>query len=286
MRTHQSNRRGFSLIELLVVVVLMGIVGATLTRVLLNMQRASRAQSERVTLQGNLRAGIAFIPAELRDLSAQDIIVADPDLIEYRAMRAAGVACDVSATALTLRNALTFQYRDITPTRDSVFVFVEKDPTMGSDDSWIAVGISVRTAGTCPDGSAATVLTLANAGAGYTAYTTALAAAEIVEEVPVRTFERMEIGLYVADGRSWLGARSISAGEAAMQPVLGPLVADTGLAFVYQNATGTTTGTIADMRVIRITLRGETGVPISSAYGGPAIHDDMIQARIRLRNAY
>ena len=281
-----SNHRGFSLIELLVVVVLMGIVGATLTRVLLNMQRASRAQSERVTLQGNLRAGIAFIPAELRDLSAQDIVVADPDAIEYRAMRAAGVACDVTAAQLTLRDALTFKYRDVEAGRDSVFVFVENDPTMGADDSWIAVGIAGRAAGTCPGGGAATVLTVLNAGAGYTAYTAAIAAGQIVEEAPVRTFERMEIGLYVADGRSWLGARSVSAGEAAMQPVLGPLVADSGLALVYQNATGGVTATIADMRVINVTLRGETGVPISSAYGGPAIHDDMIQARIRLRNAY
>lgn len=286
MRTHPSDRRGFSLVELLVVVVLMGIIGATLTRVLLNMQRASRAQSERVTLQGNLRAGIAFIPAELRDLSAQDIIVADPDLIEYRAMRAAGVACDVTAAALTLRNALTFQYREITPARDSVFVFVENNPTMGSDDSWVALGIAARAAGTCPDGAAATVLTVVNAGAGYTAYTAAIAAAQIVEEAPVRTFERMELGLYVADGRSWLGARSVSAGEAALQPVLGPLVADSGLKLTYHANGGAQTGTIADMRMINIVLMGETGVPISSAYGGPVIHDDSIVARVRLRNAY
>jgi prepilin-type N-terminal cleavage/methylation domain-containing protein len=283
-RLNRMNRRGFTLIELLVVVVLMGIIGATLTRVLLNMQRASRAQSERVTLQGNLRAGIAFIPAELRDLSAEDIIVANPDGIEYRAMRAAGVACAVSATQITLRNALTFRYRDIEAGRDSAFIFVESAPSMGSDDRWVAVGVTAVGSGACPGGGSATVLTVSNAGAGYATYTDTLA--QIVVEAPVRMFERMEVGLYDADGRSWLGARSISAGEAAMQPVLGPLMADSGLSFTYQNATGVTTGTIANMRVINITLRGETGVPISSAYGGPEIHDDMIQARVRLRNAF
>ncbi|HEU4827630.1 MAG TPA: prepilin-type N-terminal cleavage/methylation domain-containing protein [Gemmatimonadales bacterium] len=278
MRTRLSNRRGFSLIELLVVVVLMGIIGATLTRVLLNMQRASRAQSERVTLQGNLRAGIAFIPAELRDLSAEDIIVADPDHIEYRAMRAAGVACAVAGTQLTLRDALTFRYRPILAGRDSAFVFVENDPTLGADDQWVAVGITGVAAGTCPGGGAATVLTLANAGVGAVL-------GQIVVEAPVRMFERMELGLYTADGRSWLGARSISAGEAAMQPVLGPLVADSGLKLTYHAANGAATGTIANMRQINITLMGETGVPISSAYGGPVIHDDSIVARVLLRNA-
>ena len=284
MRTVPTNRRGFTLIELLVVVVLMGIIGAALTRVLLNMQRASRAQSERVTLQGNLRAGIAFIPAELRDLSAQDIILADPDRIQYRAMRAAGVACDVSATQLTLRDALTFKYRDILADRDSAFVFVESEATMGSDDRWVPVGLTAVAAGNCPDGAPATVLTISNAGAAYATYTDTLA--QIVEETPVRLFEHMEMGSYTADGRDWLGARSISAGEPSLQPVLGPLAADTGLKLTYHAAGGGATGTIANMRLINIRLIGETGVPISSAYGGPVIHDDSINARVRLRNAF
>lgn len=283
-RIPSADRRGFSLIELLVVVVLMGIIGATLTRVLLNMQRASRAQSERVTLQGNLRAGIAFIPAELRDLSAEDIIVAGADNIEYRAMRASGVACAVTATTVVLRDALTFRYRNIEAGRDSAFVFVESDPTLASDDRWVAVGITGVGAGACPGGGAATVLTLSSAGAGYATYTDTLA--QIVVEAPVRMFERMEMGVYTADGRDWLGARSISAGEISMQPVLGPLVSGNGLSFVYQNNTAAVTGNIADMRVVNITLRGETGVPISSAYGGPVIHDDSIVARVRLRNAF
>ena len=96
----------------------------------------------------------------------------------------------------------------------------------------------------------------------------------------------MEIGLYVADGRSWLGARSISAGELALQPVLGPLADGDGLQLVYRNDAGAVTGTIADMRTIDVALFGETGVPISAAYGGPQIASDSIVARIRLRNEY
>lgn len=284
MRTRLSGRAGFSLIELLVVVVLMGIIGAALTRVLLNMQRGSRAQSERVTLQGNLRAGIAFVPAELRDLSAQDIIDADRDHIEYRAMRAFGVACAVSATQVTLRDALTFKYRNVEAVRDSLFVYVESDPSLASDDRWIAVGVTAVGAGACPGGGAATVLTLSNAGAGYATYTDTLA--QIVIGAPVRAFERMELALYTADGRDWLGARSISAAEPALQPVLGPLVADSGLKLTYRNSAGAVTATIANMRTIDVTLIGETGVPISAAYGGPVIAEDSSVARVRLRNAF
>lgn len=281
MQSHRPDRRGFSLIELLVVVVLMGIIGATLTRVLLNMQRSSRAQSERVTMQGNLRAGIAFVPAELRDLSAEDIIDADPDHIEYRAMRATGVACNATATNITLRNSLLFAYRPIVAGRDSLFIFVENEESLASDDQWVAAGIAGTGNANCPDGAAGTLLTLAAPSA---AYTNALPLMEF--DAPVRTFERMELALYAADGRSWLGARSISAGEPSLQPVLGPLVAGTGLLMTYHATGGAITSTIADMREIQIKLFGETGMPISAAYGGPQIASDSIIARIRLRNEY
>lgn len=281
MRTHRPDRRGFSLIELLVVVVLMGIIGAALTRVLLNMQRSSRAQSERVTMQGNLRAGIAFVPTELRDLSTDDIIDADPDHIEYRAMRATGVACNATATNITLRNSLLFTYRPIVAGRDSLFIFVEDEVSLASDDQWVAAGIAGVGNANCPDGAAGTLLTLAAPSAAYTG-----ALPQMVFDAPVRTFERMELALYTADGRSWLGARSISAGEPSLQPVLGPLAADSGLRLIYRNGTGSVTGTIANMRTIDVTLFGETGMPISAAYGGPQIASDSIIARIRLRNEY
>lgn len=281
MQIHRPDRRGFSLIELLVVVVLMGIVGATLTRVLLNMQRSSRAQSERVTMQGNLRAGIAFVPAELRDLSTDDIIDADPDHIEYRAMRATGVACNATAANITLRNSLLFTYRPITAGRDSLFIFVEDEEALASDDQWVAAGIAGVGNANCPDGAAGTLLTLMAPSGAYTA------AVPLMElDAPVRTFERMELALYEADGRSWLGARSISAAEPALQPVLGPLADDDGLTLVYRDGNGAIAGTIANTRTIDVTLFGETGVPISAAYGGPQIASDSIVARIRLRNEY
>jgi prepilin-type N-terminal cleavage/methylation domain-containing protein len=284
MRLPRTNRLGFSLIELLVVVVLMGIVGATLTRVLLNMQRSARAQSERVTLQGNLRAGIAFVPAELRDLSAADIGTASRTAIRYRAMRAAGVACNANATQIVLNNALTFRYRDIVAGRDSLLVYVETDPLVGNDDRWVAVGIAGVGNTTCPDGSAATLLTVSNAGAGYATYTDTLA--QIVLQAPVRTFEQMEIGLYASGGRSWLGARSISAGEASLQPVLGPLVADSGFKLTYRDQNGTETATIANMRTIDVSIVGETGAPITAAYGSAHIAEDSVVTRVQLRNEY
>ena len=70
----RSTRGGFTLVELMISLVLLGIVGAVMASMLVNMQRGSRAQSQRVTLQSNLRAGMALLPAELRELSPPDLV--------------------------------------------------------------------------------------------------------------------------------------------------------------------------------------------------------------------
>lgn len=271
------NRRGFTLTEMLIVIVLMGIVGAVLTRNMLSMQRAANDQAQRVNLQGNLRAGAAFVPTELRELNidaaSNDLLVLEASRVEYMAMRATGIACVAvdGAATITLRDRLTFGYRGIQVGRDGLFIFVDGDPNTAGDDTWATRAITASAAGTCPDGEAATVLTLdSGLPAGMTAGT------------PVRAYERMELSLYASGGRNWLGARSVSAGE-AVQPVLGPLAAN-GLTFTYRTAAGAVTATAAQVRVIEVALRGETQGAVSRGYGSPDVAEDNVAARIRLRN--
>ena len=278
----RQRRAGFTLIELLVAMVLMGIIGAVTMKLMVNMQRGSRAQSQRVSLQGSMRAGISLLPSELREISAGDVLIAEPDRIRYRAMRSAGVACAVTLNTIKLRNSLTFGYRPVEAVRDGVFLFLENQVTSATDDAWLRMLVTGVAPSTCPDGAAATQLTVLDATTGVQMDAPTLA--KVVTEAPVRAYEVMEFRLYEADGRFWLGGQSISTVGSQIEPVLGPLTAD-GLLFTYRNRTGAATAVLADIRAIEVTLNGETEAPISTGSSYNLIVEDSLTARFRLRNA-
>jgi prepilin-type N-terminal cleavage/methylation domain-containing protein len=82
-------RRGFTMVELLVALVLLGIVSAALYRVLVNNQRLYQAQTARIDLSQNIRAAGSILPAEFRQLDASegDIGAMSATSISIRAMR-------------------------------------------------------------------------------------------------------------------------------------------------------------------------------------------------------
>jgi hypothetical protein len=98
---------------------------------------------------------------------------------------------------------------------------------------------------------------------------------------PVRIAEVMELRLYESEGQSWLGARSVSSGE-AIQPLVGPLTDGSGFRLDYLDATGTPTADRTSIKSIRIALRGTTG-------GGGADNSDPVEeeliTQVALRNA-
>jgi len=282
---HRSWRRraGFTLIELLVAMVLMGIIGAVTMRLMVKMQRGSRAQSQRVSLQSNMRAGASLLPSELREISAGDVLIADADRIRYRAMRSTGVACAITTNTVRLRNSLTFGYRPVEAVRDGLFLFVDGDMMKATDDVWVRLLVTGVTPSTCPDGAAATQLTVLDATTGA-ALDAAAVVAKVKIEAPVRAYEVMEFRLYEADGRFWLGGQSMSTVGSQIEPVLGPLTAD-GLVLSYLDRTGAATAVLANIRTIVVDLNGETEAPISSGSSYNSIVEDSLNARIRLRNA-
>ncbi len=279
------NRRGFSLIELLVVMIIMLTVTAGIVKLLNNTQRLSRAQSVRVDLQSNVRTAAIVVPSELREINAvtggtgpqNDVRVMQQTSITYRAMRGLGTICNApDATHIRLRRSTWAAYRDPQAVRDTLYVFVENSEDLTSDDAWQAQGITnVSTANTCPDGTASITLTL-NPGLPVQPVGT-----------PVRTFELMQLSLYQQGGKSWLGATSVSAGE-AVQPLLGPLVDVNGLRFKYLDANGNVTAVNSDVKSITMTVRGETSQKISTGGGNGNLQylQDSLVSQVSLRNAF
>ena len=94
----------------------------------------------------------------------------------------------------------------------------------------------------------------------------------------------MELRLYQSGGQYWLGSRSVSGGEAQIQPALGPLAPD-GLRLAYARADGGATASPAEVAFVRLVLRGLTDGAVRGAGGALAVGRDSLTASVELRNA-
>ncbi len=281
------NRRGFTLVEILVAMVIMLVVTGSMYTLLNTTQRLSRAQSERVDLQANVRTGSLVIPSELRELSTvaggllpqNDILSMTATTIRYRAMRGIGFVCSVPTLGeVRIKDATFSGLRKPVPVRDGAYVFSDGDPDKSGDDLWLPVPIAaVSMANKCADGvSDAITLTIAPVGL-----------LPIPVGTPVRTFEVMELKLYVADGKSWLGAQAVSAGELTAQPMLGPLADVNGLGLAYFDKDGAVTADVKQVKSIQVTMRGVTDKAINARGGSGTMMyvGDTLVTGIALRNA-
>jgi prepilin-type N-terminal cleavage/methylation domain-containing protein len=277
------QRRGFTLIELLVALVIMGIVTGAIYKLLNTSQRVSLAQAEQVSLQSNVRTGSLVVPNELRELNTvelgsnqqNDITVAAADRIEYRAMRGLGFACVAAAagaTQLRIAQSSWTGLREPNAASDDLYLFVDGDENDEKDDAWQQVAVTgvVASANTC-GGAAGFVLTVA-------------ALPVVPVNTPVRFFEVMELKLYSVDGQWWLGARSVSAGE-AIQPVLGPLTS-TGFGLEYLNSAGAATADKKAIKTIKVTVRGLTDDAVRANGSGALGHpQEELRTQVLLRNS-
>jgi prepilin-type N-terminal cleavage/methylation domain-containing protein len=289
------NRRGFTLVEILVSLVVMLIVSGAIYKMLNSSQRLSRAQAERVSLQSTIRSGALVVPTELRELSTfvggsddqNDVmLITGTTDVKYRAMRGIGFVCQTpTATEIRIaRNSLAGSwpgysgYRDPTATRDGIYVFIDGDESVGVADSWVNLTVTgVNAASTCGAASAI-ALTVPN--------TAALTSLPL--RTPIRVYEIMQLQLYANGGKSWLGAKSVNTGE-AFQPVLGPLTDADGLAFEYLDAAGAVTADRKSVKSIRVTVRGITDQAInggSGSSGAMSSVQDTLVSQVVLRNAF
>ena len=237
-------QRGYTLVEILLALILMLLVGGAMHGLLLSTQRLTRRQVDQAELQAGLRAGAIVAASEFRELGTGDILQPAPAALTYRAMRGVGFLCQApTATALKLARQGFTGHRDPQAGRDTAYVFIADPEPNGT---WLPLGIAgVATTSSCP-GSQGAGITLSIPG------TTEVVALE--PGTPVRLSETMELRLYQSEGKSWLGARSVSAGE-PIQPVVGPLTDGNGFALEYLAASGMPAGNPASIQAIRVTLR-------------------------------
>jgi pilin/secretion family protein with methylation motif len=280
----QSHRSGFTLVELMISAVLMIMVAGSAYQLLVSTQRLARTQVAQVGLQSNVRNGAFVVTNELRELSTvaggnsdqNDVLSIARSEITYRAMRGLGLVCQIpSATQIKISRQDFSGYRDPQPVRDGAYVFLDGNADTDADDSWLSLAISqVSTAGECPGARPAIILTVPS--------TPSLAELEV--GTPVRIYEVMQLKLYQSQGESWLGARSVSGGE-AIQPVLGPLAAGNGFELEYLDGNGAPTADLSAIKSITFAVRGLSAEAVRSAGVEAARIEDELTTQVVLRNA-
>jgi len=294
-----TQRRGFTLVEVLLALVIMGLVTGSIYRLLVNNQRLTEAQAEQVSLQSSVRTGSLVVPNELRELNTvlggnptqNDVTVANATAIQYRAMRGLGFLCQAS-TLNEMRIDATpgakttwAGARNPDAARDRLYLFVDGDVNDDDDDAWVQVLVTAVVANSTCGARPAIRLTVAPVPPA--------AALPIVPAgTPVRLYEEMRLELWQdPSGAYWLGARSISGGDATPQPVLGPLT-NNGFQLQYFNGAGNlipapvAAASLNAISSVRVTMQGLTDHAVRA--GGTAALGHTVEGlatQVLLRNS-
>lgn len=283
------TRRGFTLVELLVVVALTGVVLGAIYQSIITTQWATRAQLQRMHVQQESRAARLFLTNALLELDAAegDVPFADSTTIRTRAPRWAGALCTIPAEiggsmSFVLRAPLLTGLRDPNAARDSLLIFRDGDASSRGDDRWLVASLDGVGAGACPDGEPGWVLavTISAASGGSDS-----ALVGVTDGSPVRGFQIEETSLYQVGSDYWLGYRTANkAGTwTPMQRIIGPLTSD-GLAFRYFDASGAATATVNEIASVALTVRVRSREPARLALGNMDYIRDSVITRVALRN--
>jgi prepilin-type N-terminal cleavage/methylation domain-containing protein len=298
-----ARGRGFTLVELLAALALGLLVAGLVHRQLLLGRRHARAQLERMAMQDNVRVAALALAGELGPIGYDEITPTaaaalgvpaerrsdlrgvQPGAVSYLATRGAGHVCGTAPgpSAEVLIDESGWSSARAARDTDSLLVFVESDPATASDDAWIHFGVTSAGAASCPTGEPALAIRV-----GVPAPLSPAVLSQVTAGSPVRLTEVMQARYYASGGKSWLGLRSVSTGE-AIQPVAGPLADSTpavrGLTLRYLNGVDAPTSDPASVRAIEIALVGVTDEPIHRGdLVPPQVDSFALTTRVTLRN--
>lgn len=284
---NMSDHSGFSMAELLIVVVISALAMAAVYQTLISQDRTYRYQAGSIEAQNATRTSLQVLASELREISASagetpastggsDLLIATSDSIRFRAFRKVGIVCAVDPGSPP-------GYVDVwVPgeqfvTGDSIFLFLEGDPNTEDDDTWQATDIKTVQA-------EASNLLCETEWSYDTQSLRGLPSGPLVDAVKgafVRSFETVTYRKAQYDG-SWVLARRVGSGP--LVPLIGP-IDSAGLRFRYYDAAETEITNLAAeserARVARVNVEVIARSPGAGMRNQPLI--DSLSTNIYLR---
>ena len=314
MRNHpvtRARRAGFTLTELMIVVVLVGVIGTALTLLLMRQQRFHRAVVSVTDSRARMRDVATILPTDLRSIStvADDILDFSTTAIQFRAFVGTSVVCRFTTLAvvelppktLASGNVLTAWINPPAP-GDIVYLYNDGDREGNFDDEWDRHTIADTTSSTNSTWCPSTLSPAYTAAADDAArrYRLSLATNADTARIPrgavIRIAREVRYSAYQAADNQWYVGYQTCTPDAnpavagvcgTIELLAGPIKAATtdtttsGLFFVLYNKNGgritnpASTDTIARISVgIRTTsesMRQASATALASFTGGDSL---------------
>jgi prepilin-type N-terminal cleavage/methylation domain-containing protein len=304
--TPRRAQAAFTLVEVLVTLLILGIIGTALTRVMVKQQQAYRDSAKEADMAREIRLTSSLLPSELRSTSSSggDVLEMDEDKVTFLANIGSSIVCaKVSNTHVVLpplntAGITTTNWYSQPSVGDSVMLYNDSLSAGSEDDVWTRRPINSFTSGVfglCP-------------GAPYTdpvldaskqRFMVGIGAAGTPDSVKVGAVVRfarpVRYSIYAASsGRWYVGYQEYLNGAwTAIEAVGGPynrfLPGDanpSGLQFRYFDSTGVRLFNVADrLSVSRVDvyLRANGGVAAVTERQ-PNLLRDSVMMRIAVRN--
>jgi prepilin-type N-terminal cleavage/methylation domain-containing protein len=285
-RGPRTIRAGFTLVELLIVIVLLALVLTSVMTIFVQQQRFYSDSSAIMETRSATREAAYVLQSDLRALSPMsgDIYAMGSNFVEFRSQPGASVVCtiDVGRTLLTVPPlnvatgaALTSWLA--TPAAGDTLLIFDAGPSPGVVSGTFktyALTAAPTANASCPIGTGLTT-TAGEATQGYTLRVTPALTATTTVGAPIRIVREARYELYQeASGNWYLGyydcVPSRSPKCNPLQPVAGPYVPPNvsgtgGIVFTFRDSTGAVTTDNTLVRRIDLAARARTTIDVHTA---------------------
>ena len=299
------GRRGVTLIELMITLVLLGIVAGGMMQIIVKQQKFYTGNSSVLGTRSNVRQGIAVFQSDLRAINPGLDVYAGymkSTLLALREPRGNSVVCafDKSTPNVIVvpppvlsTDAILTSWLQKPELGDSVLVY---DP---KGRAWVSAGYEII--GTAPSEGSGACAGIAPAADWSRGWKLTLKS-DVIANLPdtlalgasVRFYRRATYALKQAADNEWYlsfsdcnPARATPCSDTI--PIAGPYLAASntppGLQLEYFDASGSATTTPSALRRIDITLRSQGTTPVDMDGRAKGFYRDSLKTSLALRNA-